>query len=35
MRTRTVPALTFIADGSMAYGSKMDAILNGLHKDEN
>ena len=30
MRMRTVPQLTFIEDGSMEYGSKMDALLSGL-----
>lgn len=34
MRTRTVPQLTFLRDGSMEYGSKMDALLSNLHKDE-
>lgn len=33
MRMRTVPALTFLSDESMAYGSKMDELLAGLHKD--
>lgn len=33
MRMRTVPALTFASDDSMAYGSKMDELLAGLHKD--
>lgn len=33
MRMRTVPVLTFLPDGSMAYGSKMDELLAGLHKD--
>ena len=31
MRMRTVPFLTFAEDGSMEYGSKMDALLSGLH----
>ncbi len=30
MRMRTVPALTFKADGSMSYGSKMDELFKGL-----
>lgn len=30
MRMRTVPELTFLADGSMAYGSHMDELLNSL-----
>ncbi len=30
MRMRTVPSLTFLEDGSMEYGSKMDALLSGL-----
>ena len=34
MRTRTVPALTFIEDGSMEYGSKMDELLDSLKKEE-
>ena len=33
MRMRTVPSLTFVRDGSMEYGSKMDSLLSGLHKD--
>ncbi len=33
MKMRTVPFLTFILDGSMEYGSKMDEILAKLHKD--
>lgn len=33
MRMRTVPALTFLPDESMAYGSKMDELLAGLHKE--
>lgn len=35
MNTRTVPALTFLPDGSMEYGSKMDELFAKLHKDEN
>ena len=34
MRMRTVPQLTFLRDSSMEYGSKMDSIFSGLHKDE-
>ena len=34
MRMRTVPALTFFEDTSMAYGSHMDALFASLHKDE-
>lgn len=34
MRTRTVPQLTFLRDGSMEYGSKMDALFSDLHKDD-
>lgn len=34
MRMRTVPLLTFIEDGSMEYGSKMDELFAKLHKDE-
>lgn len=34
MRTRAVPQLTFVRDSSMEYGSKMDALLSGLHKDD-
>ena len=30
MRMRTVPSLTFLEDGSMEYGSRMDALLSGL-----
>ena len=33
MRMRTVPTLTFLPDDSMAYGSRMDELLAGLHKD--
>ena len=35
MRTRTVPALTFLEDKSMEYGAKMDDIFAKLHKDGN
>lgn len=34
MRMRTVPQLTFLRDGSMEYGSKMDSIFSELHKDD-
>ena len=34
MRMRTVPLLTFIEDGSMAYGSRMDQLLDSLNKDK-
>ena len=37
LRIRTVPALTFILDGSMEYGAHIDELLNKLeseHKDE-
>ena len=34
MRMRTVPALTFRMDGSMAYGSKMDELFKKLHENE-
>ncbi|MBQ8884848.1 MAG: 30S ribosome-binding factor RbfA [Clostridia bacterium] len=33
MRMRTVPALTFLLDGSMAYGSKMDELFKKIHVD--
>lgn len=33
MRTRTVPALTFLEDGSMEYGSKMDELLAKLEQE--
>ena len=33
MRMRTVPQLTFLRDGSMEYGSKMDSLISELHKD--
>lgn len=32
MRMRTVPALTFLEDGSMAYGSHMDELFASLHE---
>ena len=34
MRMRTVPALTFLWDGSMTYGAKMDELFKKIHKDE-
>ncbi len=34
MRMRTVPALTFLEDTSMAYGSHMDALFASLHDKE-
>lgn len=35
MKMRTVPLLTFVEDGSMEYGSKMDALFAKLnHGDE-
>ena len=34
MTMRTVPSLTFIEDGSMEYGSKMDAIFAELNQDK-
>ncbi len=34
MRMRTVPELTFKADESFEYGSRMDELLSKLHKDE-
>lgn len=34
MRMRTVPALTFLEDRSMAYGSHMDELFASLHQDE-
>ena len=34
MRMRTVPQLSFYKDSSMEYGSKMDSLFSGLHKDE-
>lgn len=33
MRMRTVPALTFLWDGSMAYGAKMDELFKQIHVD--
>ena len=34
MRSRTVPQLSFVRDGSMEYGSKMDALFSELHKGD-
>ena len=34
MTMRTVPSLTFIEDGSMEYGSRMDAIFAELNQDK-
>ena len=34
MRMRTVPALTFFEDTSMAYGSHMDEVFASLHSDK-
>lgn len=34
MRMRTVPVLTFLLDGSMEYGSKMDELFAKIHRDE-
>ena len=34
MRMRTVPALTFLEDRSMAYGSHMDEVFASLHSDK-
>lgn len=34
MRTRTVPQLTILPDGSMEYGSKMDELFRNLHKGD-
>ncbi len=34
MRLRTVPALSFVKDGSMEYGSHMDELLASLRKDD-
>ncbi len=34
MTMRTVPALTFLEDGSMEYGSKMDAIFAELNQED-
>lgn len=34
MRMRTVPALTFLWDGSMTYGAKMDELFRKIHTEE-
>ena len=34
MRMRTVPSLTFLWDGSMTYGAKMDEIFRKIHIQE-
>ena len=34
MRMRTVPALTFLWDGSMTYGAKMDELFRKIHEGE-
>ncbi len=34
MRTRTVPALTFLEDKSMEYGAKMDDVFAKLHEKQ-
>ena len=34
MTMRTVPAITFLWDGSMTYGAKMDELFKKIHKDE-
>lgn len=34
MKTRTVPELSFILDGSMAYGAKMDELFKKIHDSE-
>ncbi len=34
MRMRTVPALTFLWDGSMSYGAKMDELLKKIHVED-
>ena len=34
MRMRTVPSLTFLWDGSMAYGAKMDELFKKIHDSE-
>lgn len=33
MRIRTIPVLSFVFDGSMEYGSKIDKLLQSVHKD--
>jgi ribosome-binding factor A len=34
MRMRTVPSLTFLWDGSMAYGAKMDELFKKIQGGE-
>lgn len=34
MRTRTVPQISFFEDGSMEYGSRMDALFKELERNE-
>ena len=34
MRMRTVPALTFLWDGSMTYGAKMDELFRKIHEND-
>ena len=34
MRMRTVPMLTFLMDGSMEYGAKMDELFEKIHREE-
>lgn len=34
MRMRTVPALSFLWDGSMVYGAKMDELFKKIHRDD-
>lgn len=34
MASRTVPALQFVLDNSMAYGTHIDELIKQLHKDE-
>ncbi len=34
MRIRTVPALSFLLDGSMVYGAKMDELFKSLKKED-
>lgn len=34
MKTRTVPELSFILDGSIEYGDKMEKLFMAIHKEE-
>ena len=34
MEMRTVPVITFLWDGSMTYGAKMDELFKKIHEDE-